>query len=464
MIGDGGFGLATVLFSGESLMDPKAPLKRTPSLRDIESIPGLRPRLEAAYRLRDVLAGAPFVPFGADRFADSRDRALANRLVTLALRRHGHIAIILDKVLAKGVPQRSGILEAVLHLGIAQLLFADDIADHPALHLSVEAARRDRRAGRFDRLVNGALRTVQREADRWGALDPQLLFPDWLGSRWRAQYGAAAVTRFAEALLAGAPLDLTFRKDDPDLAGQLGATALAGQSARLLARDAAVADLPGFAEGKWWVQDFAASLPARLFDVRPGERVLDLCAAPGGKTAQLAAMGAEVTALDIAPERMVRVSENLQRLGLGAEIVVADALDYAPPETFDAILLDAPCSATGTFRRHPEVVFSRGEKDIAGRVRLQRSLIEKAATLLKPGGRLVYAVCSLEAEEGEDQIGWIKEALPGLALEPVTPALCGGWGEAVTPQGTLRTHPALKLPGGVEGSMDGFFAMRLRLA
>ena len=175
-------------------------------------------------------------------------------------------------------------------------------------------------------------------------------------------------------------------------------------------------------------------------------------------------MGAEVTALDISPERMARVGENLQRLGLGAEIVVADALDYAPREKFDAILLDAPCSATGTFRRHPEVVFSRGEKDIAGRVKLQRSLIEKAATLLKPGGRLVYAVCSLEAEEGEDQLGWIKETLPGLAPEPVTPALCEGWGEAITPQGTLRTHPALEVPGGVEGSMDGFFAMRLRLA
>lgn len=429
-------------------------------MRDIGTIAGLKPRFEAARILRDVLAGQPFTPIGHEKFADPRDRALANRLVTLALRRHGHISLVLEGVLARGVPARSGLLEAVLRLGIAQLLFAPDITDHSALHLSVEAVRRDRRAGRFDRLVNGALRSVQREAERWRALDPSGLFPDRLRTRWAARYGEGTVIRFAEALLAGAPLDLTFKAPDPQLAEALGAVHVTGNSYRLASRDAAVAELPGFAQGAWWVQDVAAALPARLLSARPGERVLDLCAAPGGKTAQLAARGADVTALDIAPERMERVGENLARLGLSARLVTGDVLGYAPGETYDAVLLDAPCSATGTFRRHPEVVISRSETDIAGRVALQRRMLEKAAELLKPGGRLVYAVCSLEAQEGEDQLEWIGQALPMLTLDPIGAQELDGWNAAVTAPGVLRVHPGLDLPGGVDGALDGFFAAR----
>jgi 16S rRNA (cytosine967-C5)-methyltransferase len=430
-------------------------------LRDNEAIPGLKPRLEAAWALRDVLSGKPFAPFSSDKFADSRDRALANRLVTLALRRHGHISIVLDGVLSKGVPSRSGIVEAVLRIGIAQLLWATDIGDHSALHLSVEAVRRDRRAGRFDKLVNGALRNVQREAGRWRALDPVLLFPDWLKSRWADRYGEGMILSFAEALLAGAPLDLTFKSPDEDLARQLGAVPVLGHSCRLETRDAAVGDLPGFAEGQWWVQDVAAALPARLLDVKPGERVLDLCAAPGGKTAQLAAAGARVTALDIAADRMERVGQNLARLGLEAEIVVADALKYSPADKFDAVLLDAPCSATGTFRRHPEVVFSRSEKDIAGRVGLQRALIGKAAGFLKPGGRLLYAVCSLEAEEGEGQLDWAKIALAGFTPAPFAKGDFDGWTAPMTSQGAMRVHPGMTVPGAAGGTLDGFFAMRM---
>lgn len=430
-------------------------------MRDIDTIAGLRPRLEAAWALKDVLGGKPFAPFGADKFSDSRDRALANRLVTLALRRHGHISVVLEAVLSKGLPPRSGLLEAVLRLGVAQLLYAPDLGDHSALHLSVEAVRRDRRAGRFDRLVNGALRNVQREADRWRELDMALLFPDWLKSRWSVQFGEAAIAAFAEALLAGAPLDLTFAAEDGALASELGAVRVLGTSHRLDSRDRAVADLPGFAEGKCWVQDIAAALPARLLGIKPGDCVLDLCAAPGGKTAQLAAMGATVTALDISAERMGRVADNLRRLGLKAELVVADALTYAPDQTFDAVLLDAPCSATGTFRRHPEVVFSRSEADIGGRVALQRALLEKAASLLEPGGRLVYAVCSLEAEEGEGQHDWARTALPHLEHTPFTQDDFEGWSAPLAANGTMRTHPGLPIPGPGVGTLDGFFAMRL---
>src|SRR5690606_24191548 len=201
---------------------------------------------------------------------------------------------------------------------------------------------------------------------------------------------------FAERLIETPPLDLTLKAPDEDLTASLGGEPVLGASVRLASREASVADLPGFAQGKWWVQDVSASVPARLLGVKPGDKVLDLCAAPGGKTAQLAAAGAEVTALDISAERMERVAANLDRLGLAAELVVGDALDYRPGPVFDAVLLDAPCSATGTFRRHPEVLWHRDEKGIAERVALQRKMLAHAAGLVKPGGRLVYCVCSLE--------------------------------------------------------------------
>src|SRR5690606_28141394 len=295
------------------------------------------------------------------------------------------------------------------------------------IHLAVESARADKRAGRFDRLVNGALRSIQREAARLLALPAALLIPDWLASRWSAAYGAEAVADFAARLTETPPLDLTLREADAELVAELGGARVLGPSVRLASRDAAVADLPGFAEGKWWVQDVSAAIPARLLGVKPGEKVLDLCAAPGGKTAQLAALGAEVTALDISAERMERVRANLDRLGLSAEIVVGDGLAYSPGPVFDAILLDAPCSATGTFRRHPEVLRHRDEKGIAERVALQRQMLAHAAGLLKPGGRLVYCVCSLEREEGEDHLDWAHSALKELSADPVRPAELDGW-------------------------------------
>lgn len=422
---------------------------------------GLKPRLEAAFHLQSVLEGKPFAPIGVDRIADPRDRALANRLVTLALRRHGQMSTILSRTLDKGVPQRAGILEAVLRIGIAQLLYSDDIPAHSALHLAVESARRHRHAARYDRLVNGVLRNVQRRAAEFSELPPESLIPDWLGDQWRAAYGAEAVERFIAALLEGAPLDLTFKVPDPDLAAALGAAHVLGPTFRLMGRDAAIVDLPGFAEGKWWVQDVSAAIPARLLGARPGEKVLDLCAAPGGKTAQLAAAGADVVALDISAERMERVSANLSRLGLSAECVVADALDYAPGPVFDAILLDAPCSATGTFRRHPEVLWHRDAAGLAGRIEQQRRMLSHAARLLKPGGRLIYCVCSLEAGEGEDLLAWARGAIPGLRCDPIGPDELDGWSAPILDSGALRLTPALDLPGATPGGLDGFFAARL---
>ena len=430
-------------------------------LTDKRDLPGLKLRLEAAFHLRHVLEGKPFAPIGSDRLAEGRDRALANRMVTIALRRHGQIDAVLGQTLAKGVPQRAGILEAVLRIGVTQLLYMDEIPAHSAIHLAVESARADKRAGRFDRLVNGVLRSIQREAGKFTTLSDALLVPDWLAKRWNAAYGAEALTAFAERLVESPPLDLTLKAPDADLTASLGAERLLGPSVRVASREASVADLPGFAAGRWWVQDVAAAIPARLLGVSPGEKVLDLCAAPGGKTAQLAAAGAEVTALDISAERMERVAANLDRLELSAELVVGDALDYAPGPVFDAVLLDAPCSATGTFRRHPEVLRHRDEKGIAERVALQRKMLTHAAGLVRPGGRLVYCVCSLEREEGEDQLDWARSALKDFVVDPVGSDELDGWSAPIGRDGAIRLTPALGLPHGIGGGLDGFFMARL---
>ncbi|WP_339646285.1 transcription antitermination factor NusB, partial [uncultured Pelagibacterium sp.] len=233
-------------------------------MNETRDLPGLKLRLEAAFHLKSVLEGKPFAPIGPDRLAQSRDRALANRMVTTALRHHGQIDAVFREVLAKGVPQRAGILEAVLRIAIAQLLWLDDIAAHSAIHLGVESARADKRAGRFDKLVNGVLRSVQRQSEQFQALGGDTLIPGWLAAQWAGTYGADAVARFAEILIQSPPLDLTLKSPDPDLIAVLGGQPVLGPTVRLAERDAAVADLAGFAEGKWWVQDVSAALPARL--------------------------------------------------------------------------------------------------------------------------------------------------------------------------------------------------------
>ena len=429
-------------------------------MNETRDLPGLKLRLEAAFHLKPVLEGKPFAPIGPVRLAQSRDRALANRMVTTALRHHGQIDAVFKEVLAKGVPQRAGILEAVLRIAIAQLLWLDDIAAHSAIHLGVESARADKRAGRFDKLVNGVLRSVQRQSEQFQALGGDTLIPDWLAAQWAGTYGADAVARFAEILIQSPPLDLTLKSPDPDLIAVLGGQPVLGETVRLAERDAAVADLAGFAEGKWWVQDVSAALPARLLNAGAGEAILDLCAAPGGKTAQLASAGARVTALDISADRMARVRANLDRLELNADIVVADALDYAPGPVFDAVLLDAPCSATGTFRRHPEVLLHRNAQGIAERVALQRKMLAHATALLKPGGRLIYCVCSLEPGEGEDQLAWVQSSLPELEPSAIAASELDGWDTPLTPQGAVRLTPAMALPNGVGGALDGFFIAR----
>jgi 16S rRNA (cytosine967-C5)-methyltransferase len=419
---------------------------------------GLAVRLAAARCLGEVLAGARFVALGPGEIADGRDRALANRLVTTALRRHGQLDLAIARLLDRGLPARAGSFEAVLRLALAQLLYLPELGDHSALFLAGEALKSDRRAAHLVKLMNAVLRRAQAEAETLRQAPPSALFPTDLAARWQSAYGAAALDGFASALLDGAPLDLVLKNDAPELPGAIPVFA---DVVRLADRDRRVEDLPGYAEGRWWVQDLAASLPARLLRLPSGARVADLGAAPGGKTAQLVKAGYAVTAVESDGTRLARLDANLRRLGYEADLVEADARACRPKTPFEGVLLDAPCSATGTFRRHPEVIWHRSRADIYSRVGLQRDLLRAAWDMLKPDGTLVYCVCSLEPEEGEAQADWALRHLADSRVLPVAPGELGPFAAAVTPAGFLRTHPALAVPG-ASGTLDGFFAMRLR--
>jgi 16S rRNA (cytosine967-C5)-methyltransferase len=422
---------------------------------------GLKLRLVAAQRLKAVLAGDNFVPLSATDLADGRDRGLANRLITTALRRQGQLNFIIHSLLDKGMPGKSGTFEAVLRLSLAQLVFLPDLGAHSALFLAVEATKRDPKARHLSGLMNAVLRSAQANSARFGMLSDDLLIPDTFGDTWLEAYGEDAINGFSTALLAGAPLDLTLKSDDSELIDALGAEKVMADTVRIDQRDRTVEALPGYAEGHWWVQDAASAIPARLLGAKPGGRVLDLCAAPGGKTAQLVKAGYQVTALDSDATRMERLKDNLKRLDYSAETVVADAGNYAPASLFDGVLLDAPCSATGTFRRHPEVIWHRDSSDIAGRVALQKRFIERALGWLNPGGVLIYCVCSLEPAEGEEQARWLA-ARDDVVPDPIGADELPGLPEAVTPEGLVRTHPGMLVPGDKGGTLDGFFVARFK--
>jgi len=424
-----------------------------------KDVPGLGLRLKAADRLQAVLKGASFTPLSSADIADARDRALANRLVTTALRYHGPIGLLIGRLLERGLPKKSGRFEPMLRLSLAQLLFLPDLGEHSALFLAGEAMRADPKSQHLVKLMNGVLREAQRQA---GTVEvkAKTLLPAGLLKTWTRAYGEAAVEAFGQALIEGAPLDVTLKAEGPTLIELLGGKPVMADTVRIVSRDKAVDQLPGFADGRFWVQDAAAAIPARLFGLAPGARVLDIGAAPGGKTAQLVKAGYAVTALDRDPGRVDRLRDNLRRLNYSAEIVVADALDYGTNTPFDGVLLDAPCSATGTLRRHPEVVWHRSGDDIAGRVKVQRQLLERAALCLNPGGVLIYCVCSLEPEEGESQAAWATSL--GLEVFPIGGEELDGWGAPVTKDGFVRTHPGLTVPGEKGGTLDGFFIARFR--
>jgi 16S rRNA (cytosine967-C5)-methyltransferase len=390
-----------------------------------------------------------------------RDRALTRNIVATTLRRLGTLRHLLAKLLEKGLPPDAPRLEPILLIGATQILFLD-IPDHAAVDLSVRLVQADRRIARYAGLANAVLRRIAREGIAalvefdTAALDA----PKWLLARWSRFYGAETARAIAQANRFEPALDLTVRADPESWAARLRGRVLPTGTVRVAAHGP-IALLPGYSEGAWWVQDAAAALPARLFGNVSGRRIADLCAAPGGKTAQLAAAGARVTAVDRSERRLQRVAENLNRLDLEAEIIAADASEWQGGP-FDGVLIDAPCSSTGTIRRHPDIAWLKSEADLAGLIDLQRRLVAHAIDLVAPGGTIVYCTCSLEREEGEDVIADALARDVRLRRKPIDPSELPGLTGLVTPDGDLRTLPCYwPDPEPRMAGLDGFYAARL---
>ena len=428
---------------------------------------GLPARLIAATLLSEVLVSGHTLEeyFGAEfvhpklASLDIRDRALVRSIVTVSLRRLGTIRRALARFLERGLPKKSGMLEWTLIATAAQILFLD-IPDHAAVNLCVQAVRHDPQSQAFAALANAVARNLARARDELVDTEPLIDAPAWLAARWKQSYGDAVVALIAEANRTEPRLDLTVKGDAESWASKLDGDLLPTGSIRLRTQTP-VPELPGFEAGDWWVQDAAAALPARLLNVVAGERVADLCAAPGGKTAQLALAGGLVVAVDRSAERLKRLALNLERLQLTVETKVADATAY-DAESFDAILLDAPCSATGTMRRHPDVGWTKRISDIAALAQLQTKMLDRALSLLRPGGRLVYCVCSIEPEEGEAQIAALLRRNPDVRRDPIRAEELGGRADWLNDRGELRTLPHFSpAHDGSMGGMDGFFAARL---
>jgi 16S rRNA (cytosine967-C5)-methyltransferase len=392
---------------------------------------------------------------------DARDRALTRSIATVALRRLGTIRKALARRLEKGMPKRGGALEWTLVVAAAQILFLDT-PDHAAVDLAVKATRAEPTSAPFAALANAVLRAIARDRDdilmSSDPLDDDT--PAWLAQRWRSTYGESVARAIAAAHRSEPTLDLSVKSDASGWAERLQGIVLPTGSVRLDTH-APVAELEGYAHGEWWVQDAAAALPARLLRPSPGMRVVDLCAAPGGKAAELAAAGVDLTTVDRSAERLKLLAANFERLRLTSEIVVADALAFdAPP--FDAVLIDAPCSATGTIRRHPDVAWIKRPGDLNPLVKLQAELLDKAIALARPGGAIVYCVCSLEPEEGEAQIAAVLRRNPDVRRLAVAAEEIGGLAECLTPSGDLRTLPChLWGDNPRRSGLDGFFAARL---
>ena len=400
------------------------------------------------------------------RVLPPRDRAFAHLLAASVLRNRGRLMTIVSRFIERPLPREARRAELILLSAAAQLLLLGT-PGHAAIYLAVEQAQRDPKTERYAKLSNAVLRKVAAEGPKiLPTLDAVATdMPPWMLTRWSAAYGPVVARRIAEASLAEAALDVTL-KVPAEIASwteQLGGVALPTDSVRL-GEHGAIEELPGFADGAWWVQDAAASLPVRLLGDVAGKRVADLCAAPGGKTAQLASLGAHVVSVDHGATRLGRLDENMRRLRLSDHVttVQADILDWKPSELFDAVLLDAPCTSTGTIRRHPDLLHLKTEGDVARLAGLQARFLTSAASMVAPGGTLIYCTCSLEPEEGEEQIEKFLADNTEFARAPIAASEVGDVAEWVTAAGDMRTLPFhMTLDPSFKSGMDGFYAARL---
>ncbi|WP_339861517.1 RsmB/NOP family class I SAM-dependent RNA methyltransferase [Paremcibacter congregatus] len=393
-----------------------------------------------------------------------QDRAFVRHLGTSCLRHLGQLDAMINHCTTTKLTSKKKTVRNILRLAITQLLYMQ-VPAHAAVNSAVKMT--DKQKNSSDRhakgMVNAILRRIDREQEKFSTkFSPGLNIPKWLKASWVARYGSGQVDDMAVALLAEPPLDFSLKDQTAakQWAEKLGGIELPNGSVRV-EKAGPVAQLDGYEEGQWWVQDTAASLPATLLGAKSGDRVLDLCAAPGGKTAQSLAKGCQVTAVDQSARRLRRFEENMSRLGFSCETVVTDAATYSPDEPFAFILLDAPCSSTGTMRRHPEVSRMRGPLDIMALAEIQKNLLDAAMSILPVGGRLIYCVCSLQTEEGPDQIAALLSRNEKIQRVPITADELTGFGQAIMDNGDVQTLPHHNPAANIPGGMDGFFISRL---
>ena len=435
----------------------RPPKPRVADPRDDGPDIGVEARLAAGVLLNAALEGRggldTALSFREVADLPAPDRAFARAVAMAALRRLGEIDQILDRKLQKAPPLA---VRTILRVALAQTLVLETPA-FAAVSTAVKLAEREVKTRPYKNLVNAVLRGIEREGP--GLTTAESNLPEWLAARWRATYGEATLTGLALAAREEPATDLSLKPevDAAAVAEALDGEVMTGNTVRT-GRRGDLSTWPGFEDGIWWVQDAAAAVPVRLLAPTTSESIVDFCAAPGGKTLQIAASGASVVALDRSDKRLDRLRANLARTGLSAEVVAVPAEDWDDPRTFDAVLLDAPCTATGTFRRNPEVLRATKPADVAKLADVQHRLLDAAAERVKPGGRLVYCVCSLEREEGETQIIAFLRRNPAFRTAPADPAVAGAPSEALTPEGWLRILPSMWAE---KGGLDGFFIARL---
>ena len=420
------------------------------------------PRLLAANVLEDILYRKQTLEHSFAlqlhlRLLDTRDKSFAFHLILTTLRRLGQIDELIGRCLDCPLPRKAAGARTILRLGVAQLFFLD-VPPHAAVNTSVDLAN-ERKQGPYKKLINAVLRRLNRKGKTLVSEQDsaKLNTVDWLWESWGAAFGQETCRKIAEAHLCKAPLDLTVKCDAIGWARRLSGQLLDTGSIRLFDHDAVDA-LHGYNEGAWWVQDAAAALPVKLLGDIKGLRIADLCAAPGGKTAQLAAAGAEVFAIDRSANRLTRLNQNLARLNLEAQTIVADAITWRPETLLDAVLIDAPCTATGTIRRHPDVQYLKTPEDISGVLATQKELLKAAFQMVKPRGVVIYSTCSLQPEEGPEIIKACIYSGSPVTRDPVSTPEIGGLKNFLTSDGDLRTLPCYLAEF---GGMDGFFAARL---
>ncbi|MGI9350490.1 MAG: RsmB/NOP family class I SAM-dependent RNA methyltransferase [Rhizobiaceae bacterium] len=392
---------------------------------------------------------------------DDRDQGLARAITVTALRNRNRIDFILKKLMKRPPAKNARFLTHTLHIASAQILFME-VPERAAVNIAVGVIGNDKRTRRFRELTNAVLRRMTREKE--GLLEASKdvsPFPEWLAKQLRSDYGRDNTARIAPIVMHGASVDVSVKNDPAEWAEKLGGFPLPTGSVRLRSATR-ISELPGYGEGEWWVQDAAAAIPARLINADKGAEVLELCAAPGGKTAQLANLGYKVTALDISETRLSRLQANLERLKFNVTPIHADLLDWEPECLFDAVLLDAPCSSTGTVRRHPDILWSKSKDDISTLAELQFALLNRAITFVKRGGCIVFSNCSLLKQEGEDLLGRLLKSSSDITLSKIGSNEVPGISEMVNGQGALRSLP-FHLPNNEHpklGGVDGFFACR----